>query len=114
MGSALSIRMLALPLATLAHGSVSGTYAALGNPFTFPVRIMSILNTTDVVLTFSLDGVNDHFVVLNGTEFHLNVTANRNMPQGFSLAQNTQIWVKGSPSSGNVYLSAFYGFTGNT
>ena len=113
MGSALSIRMLALPLATLAHGSISGTYAALGSPFTFPIRILYISNGTDVPLTFSLDGVNDHFVVLNGLAFELNVTANRNMPQGFAIAQNTQIWVKGSPTTGSVYLAAFYGFTGN-
>jgi hypothetical protein len=113
MGSALSIRMLALPMATLAFGSISGTYAALGSPFTFPIRILYIANGTNGALTFSFDGVNDHFVVLNGLAFELNVTANRNMPQGFSIAQGTQVYVKGSPGSGNVYLSAFYGFTGN-
>ena len=113
MGSALSIRMLALPLATLAHGSISSTYAALGSPFAFPIRILYVSNGSETPLTFSFDGVNDHFVVLNGLAFELNVTANKNMPQGFSIAQNTQVWVKGSPGSGSVYLAAFYGFTGN-
>lgn len=115
MGSALSVRMLPLPLRTLAFGSITASYVAIGNAFEFPVRIIYLQNLTDVTLKFSFDGVTDHLVLPTNGFILLDVTANKNMPQGFSIAQGTKIYVTriGTPSTGSVYLSAFYGFTGN-
>lgn len=106
----LSVRLYPEILRTLAFGSISGTYTAIGTAFLNPIRIMHIVNTTDVLLTFSFDGVNDHFVVDEGGFILLDVTSNMTLTGGsLAIAQGQKIYVKGSPSSGNVYLAAFYG-----
>jgi hypothetical protein len=112
--SNLAVRLLCETLRTLAFGSVSGTYARLGTPFLNPARLMYIVNTTDVLLTFSLDGVNDHFVVASNAYLIVDVTTNRSDTGGaLAISQGQQIYVKGSPSLGSVYLSVFYGAFGN-
>lgn len=107
-----SVRLLAEPLRSLAFGSISGTYAGIGTAFVNPCRIMYIVNETDVLLTFSMDGVNDHFVVPSNGGLIVDVTSNKSIMGGaFSIAQGTRIYVKGSPSSSSVYLSVFYGYS---
>lgn len=106
----LSIRIYPEPLRSLAFGSISGTYAGLGSAFANPIRIFHIVNTSDVLLTFSFDGVTDHFVVAANSFILLDVTSNSTISgQSFHVAQGTRIYVKGAPSLGTVYLAAFYG-----
>ncbi len=113
MSSNLAIRLLAEPLRSLAFGSISGTYAGIGTSFANPCRIMHILNTTDVVLTFSMDGVNDHFVVAPNGFILLDITTNKTQVGGsLVISQGQRIYVKGSPTLGSVYLAVFYGFNG--
>lgn len=105
-----SIRLYPEVLRTLAFGSISGTYAGLGSAFLNPIRLIHITNTTDVLLTFSFDGVNDHFVVQSSGFILLDVTANSTIAgSSFHIAQGTRIYVKGAPTMGSVYLAAFYG-----
>ena len=100
-------------LRTLAHGSISGTYAGIGTPFTFPVRIMHIYNNTDVLLTFSIDGINDYFVVPTSSFILLDLTANHTGYGGAAyIGAGTRIYVKGSPTVNSVYLSTWYGTNG--
>ncbi len=113
MSTSLAIRLLAETLRTLAFGSISGTYAALGTALANPCRILYIVNNTDALLTFSFDGVNDHFVIPSMSFMILDVTSNMSIPGGWlTIAQGTKIYVKGSPGSGSVYLSVFYGGNG--
>jgi hypothetical protein len=110
---ALSISLFAEPLRSLAFGSISGTYAGIGTAFAHPSRIMHITNTTDVLLTFSMDGVNDHFVVPTNGFILIDITSNKANQVGvMAIAQGTRIYVKGSPTLGSVYLSTFYGING--
>src|SRR6266850_6455486 len=103
--TSLAVRLYPEALRTLAFGSVSGTYAGLGAAFLNPSRVIYIVNTTDVLLTFSFDGVADHFVVASNTNMILDVTSNRSDLGGaFSISQGTRIYVKGSPTLGSVYL----------
>lgn len=114
--SNLAVRLLMENLRTLAFGSISGTYAAIGGanaPFLNPIRLMYIVNTTDVLLTFSDDGVNDKFVLASGSHIIIDVTTNHTFVGGaFTISQGQKIYVKGSPSVGSVYLSVFYGGNG--
>lgn len=111
--TALSIRLYPEPLRTLAFGSITGTYAGIGTAFADPSRILYIVNSTDALLTFSLDGVNDHFVIPATSHLILDVTSNKSLLGGaFSIAQGTRIYVKGTPSMNSVYLSTFYGSGG--
>jgi hypothetical protein len=113
MATILAISLFAEPLRSLAFGSISGTYAGIGTAFVNPSRIMHITNTTDVLLTFSMDGVNDHFVVPTNGFILLDITSNKASQVGvMAIASGTRIYVKGSPTLGSVYLSTFYGING--
>jgi hypothetical protein len=110
----LGIKILPETLRTIAFGSISGTYMGVGTAFLNPIRLIHITNTTDVLLTFSFDGINDHQVVPASSFVLLDITANATINgQGFFIAQGTRIYVKGSPTLGSVYLSAYYGYEFN-
>lgn len=94
---------------TLAFGSISGTYAKVGTAFSNPIRILVLQNQTNVAVTFSLDGTNDTITLLSNVSFTLDLTTNRTFQSSLMVASGTQVWVKGSPASGNVAVSAFYG-----
>jgi hypothetical protein len=105
----LAVRVYPEILRSLAFGSISGAYTGIGSAFLNPIRIMYILNTTDVLLTFSFDGVNPHFVIPSNSYLLFDITSNMTYTGGaLSVAQGQRIYVEGSPSLGAVYLSAFY------
>lgn len=105
-----AIRMVPELLRSLAFGSITGTYAGIGTAFQDAIRIMHIFNDTDALLTFSIDGVHDYFVVPASSFILLDLTANATSIGGAAyIAAGTRIYVKGSPSMGSVYLSVWYG-----
>jgi len=107
-----AIRMVPEQLRTLAFGSISGTYAGLGTAFNDSVRIMHIVNFTDVLLTFSIDGVNDYWVVAPNSYLILDFTANATTQGGSAtVAAGTRVYVKGSPTVNAVYLTVWYATT---
>jgi hypothetical protein len=113
--SALAIQFWPESLRSLAFGSISGTYAGIGTATLNPCRLYLIQNETDVLLTFSWDGVNDHFVVPSGAGLIVDVTSNRTSTtlSGYlAIPEGTRTYVKGSPTLGSVYLSIFYGKNG--
>lgn len=106
----LTVRLAAEPLRSLAFGSISGTYMGIGTALANPCRIIHVTNTTDVVLTYSFDGVNDHFVIPPNGFILLDVMMNSSSVGGaWNIAQGTRIYVKGAPTFGSTYLSVFYG-----
>ena len=106
----LAVRLYPEPLRTLAFGSISGTYAGIGSALFNPSRILYIVNTTDVLLTFSFDGITDHFVIPASSYILIDVTSNMTLTGGaLNIAQGERIYVKGSPTLGSVYLSTFFG-----
>jgi hypothetical protein len=111
--SNLAVRLLAEPLRSLAFGSISGTYAGVGTAFANPCRIIHITNTTDVLLIYSFDGINDHFVVAANGFILLDVTTNHSTVGGsFTISQGQRVYVKGAPTLGSTYLSVFFGANG--
>ncbi len=92
---------------TVAFGGISGTYAAVGTKFSFPVRLICFTNNTNGDVFFSDDGVNDK-LFLPAQSFKLfDVTSNRfGNIAGLVFATNTQFYVKQStaPSTGAVYI----------
>ena len=96
---------------SLGYGSITSSYASIGTSFQHVVRLMIVQNFTDVTLQFSFDGVVDHFVLPSGGQLIMDVTTN-GIPtaNGFFIAIGTLMSVKtlGSPSTGSVYVSAFY------
>jgi hypothetical protein len=98
-------------LRSLAFGSISGTYAALGSVFLHPMRIIRIINTTvgDVIISF--DGIVDHLFVPAGSFVLYDFCSDTEPSLPFLVASRTQIYCKQStaPVSGAVYLEATYG-----
>lgn len=106
MSNQLALRLAIEPLRSLAFGSISGTYAGIGTALSNPSRKLLIQNYTDVLITFSDDGVNDKFVLNPGNQFVLDEALNHH---GDYTAQGVRFYAKGSPGAGAVYLSTWYG-----
>jgi hypothetical protein len=111
MSNQLALRLNIEPLrsvsaATLAPGGVSAGYIGIGIALTNPSRKLLIQNYTDVLITFSDNGVTDKFVLNPGTQFILDEALNH---QGDYTASGTRFYAKGTPSTGNVYLSTWFG-----
>ena len=97
-------------LRSLAFGSISGTYAALGGPFSHEASIIVLSNLTDVSITFSVDGVTDNLLIPSNGFKLFDFTTNRAVDlTPLLLASGTQFYAKGTPSSGSVILEVIYG-----
>src|SRR5215472_16971227 len=108
--SSLAIRITPETLRSLAFGSISGAYMGIGTPFIAPSRIFHVQNLTDVQMTFSLDGITDHFVLPSQGFLLLDLTANKTNAQGAFIAEGVRVYVKesaGAPTSGSVYVTSF-------
>ena len=101
-------------LRSLAFGSISGTYAAVGSPFTVNPRIICITNNTDADMIFSDDNTNSigNFYLAKGTFKLFDLTANMdpNIDDTLLLPIGTTIYVKqaAAPSTGNVIVEIVY------
>lgn len=109
--SKLAIRIAFEPMRSLAAGSITGSYVAIGTATANPARQFIIQNLTDAALVFSFDGTNDHIPLPANGLFVDDITANKTMDHGFFLATGTKIYVKriGTPTTGSVYVSISYG-----
>lgn len=99
-------------LRSLAFGSISGTYAAVGTPFTSAVRLVCFTNNTDGDMLFSNDGVNDKLFIPKGSFKLFDVSSNRNNNNvNYVFRTGTQFYVKQStaPTTGSVYIEALLG-----
>jgi hypothetical protein len=97
---------------TLAFGSISGAYAAVGTPVAFATRLICFTNKTAGDMFFSDDGVNNKFFVPAGAFKLIDVFSNRAAPEDLLVFPvNTQWYVKQStaPVSGAVYIEIIYG-----
>ena len=112
----LSIRLMPEPVRTLAFGAISAVYAGIGTQVTRPIRMIFIQNLTDVILMYSFDGVDDHFPLPTTGYIIIDITANKTRDDGFFLAEGQRIYVrdmtaegKGAATTGDVYVTTFYG-----
>lgn len=110
---ALGIKLLPETLRSIGFAAIGAGYTGIGPAFAHPIRIIHITNTTNELLVFSFDGINDHFVVPGDFFLLLDVTSNATVMAGqFSIGQGTRIYVKhpgAAPTVGSVYLAVFYG-----
>lgn len=104
-------RLRADALRSLAFGGISGAYAPVGTAFPEPIRIMMLQNLTDANVIFSFTGNTDHIVVPSGGFVLLDVMTNQWEDSGFAIQVGTIMHVKqesAGPTTGNVYISAFF------
>jgi hypothetical protein len=98
------------PLRSIDSATLSGSYLPIGNSLEHPGTIVKMVNNSTVLVTVSTDGVNDHDVCPAGSFWLYDETGNA-PSQGSSalfLPEGTQIYVKGSPGTGDIYLVVQY------
>jgi len=106
MPSLLPFNAVPLTQITLAHGSISGTYALVGT-FSASLELLSIVSTLDAAVILSFDGVNDHLTVPAGNSSPSIIV----LP--FKACRLTlptpTVYVKqvAGVSAGSIYLSGF-------
>lgn len=97
---------------TVAHGSVTNSYAALGGPFTSPARLICITNNTDGDMLFSVDGSTDQLFVAAGSFKLFDITTNKVVGAPiWCFPVGTQFYIKYStaPTKNSVYLEVLSG-----
>jgi hypothetical protein len=101
-------------LRSLAFGSISGTYAAVGSALAVNGRIICFTNKTQGDMIFSTDSTNasGQILVPAGSFKLYDLTANLvpGKDDSFVLAAGTQFYVKqvAAPVSGSVYIEIIY------
>jgi len=105
-----SLRLSAEVVKTKAFGDIAVGYTLIGDITARPIRILYIQNQTDAALMFSLNGVDDHFPLLDRGYFTIDITTNKTVSQGFFVTKGQGFYVKqlGIPTQGSVYVSCFY------
>src|SRR5208337_327295 len=105
------MRVFFEPMRTKAAAAIAVGYTAIGTPLVAPMRVMYIVNTTDAQLNFSIDGISDHFTLLESSYICLDFGANKNQDSTWNLPTGTTFYVKqvGAPSTGSVYVTSAYG-----
>ncbi len=110
MSNNLAIRMESIPVQVVAFGSVTSSFVATGTAMPEPVRILKVNNTTNADIYISFDGITNNDVVVASTGMVLDITTNKSREDGAFLPKGTVFYIKyvTIPTSGNVYLSAYY------
>lgn len=102
-----TVKLKCETLYTLAYGSVSSSYSLLGQILN-PSSVYFVQNLTDVILTFSFDGIHDNFQLPPNGFLLLDVGTNHGTAQFLCFQEGTSLYVKGSPSMQQVNLTSFY------
>lgn len=99
-------------LRSLAFGSISGSYAAVGTALANPCRLICFSNGTEGDMFFSRDGSTDELFVAAGSFKLFDISTNHRAANQSDLvfSQGTQWYVKQSeaPVSGSVYIEVLY------
>ena len=109
--SNLAVRILPETVRTLAAAAVVAGYTAIGTALANPSRILILQNLTDQSVMFSWDGTNDHIALPAGGQLVLDITTNSSTSGAFNASAGTTFYAKriGTPTTGSVYVSTFYG-----
>lgn len=104
-------KVLPIPLTSIDSATFTGAYQLLSGAagLTQSCIMLHIVNNSNVSITISYDGTNDHDFLLAATDRELNFQTN-NSPQNHQahLAKGTRIYVKGAAGVGLVFLSGWY------
>lgn len=103
--------VLPIPLTSINSATFTGAYQLLSGALglTQPAFLIKILNNSNVPITISFDGVNDHDFLPAGGISQLNFQTNA-QPTNWAalLARGTKIYVKGGAGIGSIFLSGWY------
>lgn len=100
-------------LRSLANGSISASYAAVGGAVSNAVRAFRLINNTDGDMFFSLDGVNNQMFVPKTSYVLWDLSSNAISPSSsapFVVVKGSIFYVKQStaPTTGSVFIEIIY------
>lgn len=112
-----AVRMEFETLRSIAAAAIpAGTYVGgnIGTALENPIVQFKIDNLTDADLLFSIDGINNHFIVPAGSFWLSDISSNQMTQQGLYIAKGTIFYVKQLevPTTKSVYVTVIYGDTG--
>jgi len=94
-------------LRSIDSATFTGSYQAIGTPLSFPAYKLKLVNNSTVLVTVSIDGVNDVDVAPAGSFWLYDETVTLS-PSIQGIPAGTKIFVKGSAGTGSVYLVSQY------
>lgn len=99
------------PVRTVAFGSITSSYTALGSKFGHAMRVLHFINNTDGDVMISFDGVNDNIPVLANSFSLYDLTSDQDQNESFRYQSNSQLLIKylSAPTEGSFYVVAVYG-----
>jgi|SRR6185312_10759233 len=107
-----SNKFTAEPLKSLAFGSISGTYAAIGTASIHAWDQCVINNTTDQDITISFDGTNDHVRLGTNQVLALGQGELSMLRENGKIPMGTQFYAKQStvtaPTKNAIIVMGFY------
>ena len=96
------------PLRSIDSSTLTGSYQAVGTPLANPSYILKMVNNSTVLVTVSIDGLED-IDVCPANSFWLYDEGKHSSPSQFVyVPQGTQVYVKGSAGTGLIYLVTQY------
>ncbi|MBS3903742.1 MAG: hypothetical protein KGZ39_00265 [Simkania sp.] len=102
-----STRLLQEAMQSLSFGSISGTYALVGETAN-PSQVYFVQNLTNATITFSQDGINDTFQLPTQGFLLIDAGTNHGTAGYSSFQAGTPLYAKGTPGSGQVNLTTWY------
>lgn len=95
-------------LRSIDSATLTGSYQNVGTPLLFPSYICKLVNNSTVLVTISINGIND-IDVAPANSFWLYDEGKVGRDGAFpALPAHTQIMVKGSAGTGLIYLVSQY------
>lgn len=101
------------PVRSRGFATIGAGFLSVGDPLENASGVLVFVNTTDVTLMISWNGVDDHQPILAGG-FVLDITANKTIEGGYYAAEGQQFYVKHlgvAPTEGSFYITNYYGDT---
>lgn len=105
------LRIIPDTLRSVDSATFNGAFQKIGTPLLYASCLVKAVNNSNVLVTISWDGVNDHDV-LPATSFTLyDVCSDAGSQRGLYVPQGTQFYVNGAAGGGNnglVYIVSFH------
>jgi hypothetical protein len=97
----------------LGFAAIGAAYAAVGVPFTRPVRLIKLVNRTNQDMDVSANGVTDHDILPSNSFYLYDLSSNKIRDEGAFFKTGSGVWVKSTsgvaPTSGSVYAVVIAG-----
>ena len=109
--SSLAIRPLPEAERSVAFGSITNAYLAIGAPLAHPAIVIIFDNQTETQIQISWDGTNTWKTFAPGQSLVLDLQANKGRGEAMQAAQGTQFYIRyvSAPGTFAFYISVLYG-----